>query len=122
MLVTEMSNHKANMPFFNSFLCSLLVLIYAKCKKPRKTDDVRFVDYLVPTIFDSLCVILNQIAYSQTSMASNDLMNSFSIVVAAGLSYFMFRLKYRWAHYIGLAFTLIGMGVIYFSDSQKGGV
>ena len=122
MFVTQLSSHNLNMPFFNSFLCTAVVLAYAKSMKPQKNTKVHFIDYLVPTIFDSLCMILNQIAYSETSMASNDLMNSFSILVVTILSIIVFKLTYTYTHYLGIAFTLAGMGVIYYLDSKNGGL
>lgn len=94
-----------------------MLLAVAKFMKPRNTESISLSDYLVPSISDSLCLVLNQLAYGSTSMASNDLMNTFSIVVTTGLSIWVLKLKYSWAHYSGIAFTLIGMVVVYISDS-----
>ena len=105
------------MPFFNSFLGCFIILIYAKSGKASKSSIVKFVDYLLPTVFDSLGFILNQVAISKTTIASNDLMGSFEILVTTILSIIVFKLSYRLAHYLGICFTLVGMGVIYYLDS-----
>ena len=76
--------------------------------------------YALIGFLESLAIIFNQLAYQNTSIASNDLMTSFSVLAAAFLSIMLFRFRYQWTHYLGIVLTLFGLLLTSFSDSNDG--
>lgn len=120
MIANELTLRGFPTTFFNSFLIYLFILFFSLPRCVRDSTPVSNWIYALIGLLETLAIIFNQLAYQHTSIASTDLMTSFSVLVAALLSVLIFRFRYIWTHYIGIFLTLLGLVLTSISDSENG--
>ena len=106
--------------FLNSFLIYFFIFFMSLPSCVKDSTPISNWMYALIGFLESLAIIFNQLAYQNTSIASNDLMTSFSVLAAAFLSIMLFRFRYQWTHYLGIVLTLFGLLLTSFSDSNDG--
>ncbi|KAI1965975.1 hypothetical protein LOZ58_000876 [Ophidiomyces ophidiicola] len=60
------------------------------------------------------------LAYRYTTILSAQLINFWAIVIVVALSFFLLRVRYHWAQYLGIVVCIGGMGVLFGSDHLTG--
>ncbi|EEP79391.1 conserved hypothetical protein [Uncinocarpus reesii 1704] len=60
------------------------------------------------------------LAYRYTTILSAQLINFWAIVIVVLLSFFLLRVRYHWAQYLGIIVCIGGMGVLFGSDHITG--
>lgn len=60
------------------------------------------------------------LAYRYTTILSAQLINFWAIVIVVAVSFFILRVRYHWAQYLGIIICIGGMGVLFGSDHITG--
>lgn len=86
-----------------------LPLFFFSCSRIPKDTKTPYLFFLLCAVLDTVSYVLNVLAYEYTTIANNDLMQTFGMFVAAFMSMCLFKFRYLSIHYLGMLLGLIGM-------------
>ncbi|PBP16650.1 solute carrier protein [Diplocarpon rosae] len=124
LLVNKGTSIPAFQTLFNYVLLTLIYTTYTISKYGlKKYFKILLVDgwkYVILSFLDVEGNYFTVLAYRYTNLLSAQLLNFWSIICVVIISFFILRVRYKWAQIIGILVCCGGMGILLASDHITG--